>query len=151
MASCGGKRRFTDSFTDSGPSDGLISLVLNELELEARVGIDRSRTNYEGKIARFHWGFKRFVSLFLTIFQPGLLAILLAILLTILDGGSLAPQGTVGPIPPRSGLDRPGGMIAFFVGRKPRQTLVWSHDRGLPGVKYFTIQRDVPLEAGKAV
>jgi hypothetical protein len=41
MANCSDTRRFTDSFTDSGHSARRISLVLNEVEMEARVGIGR--------------------------------------------------------------------------------------------------------------
>jgi hypothetical protein len=46
MANCSDTRRFTDSFTDSGHSARRISLVLNEVEMEARVGIGLTRWLY---------------------------------------------------------------------------------------------------------
>jgi hypothetical protein len=46
MANCSDTRRFTDSFTDSGHSDRRNSFVLNEVEMEARVGIEPTHTAF---------------------------------------------------------------------------------------------------------
>jgi len=59
VANGSGARRFTDSFTDSGHSARRISFILNEVEMEARVGIGQISPPLQFKYALFHWGIKQ--------------------------------------------------------------------------------------------